>query len=95
MNKKTFSPSQKASVALAALRGDKTMSEISSLYQVHETQIRHWKKIAETNFMTLFSDTHAKVQQEQLKMIDELYRMIGQKDIELDWLKKKLHVVES
>jgi transposase-like protein len=40
---RTFSPQEKAQVALAAIKGDKTIAQISSSYQVHPTQIGHWK----------------------------------------------------
>lgn len=95
MKQRKFSSQQKAAVALAALKGDKTFAEISSMYQVHDTQIRKWKKIAETNFTTLFTDTHRKVHDEQLELIDELYRIIGKRDTQLSWLKKKLHIIDD
>lgn len=44
--KKTFSSNEKAEVALAALKGELTISQISSHYQVHPTQIGLWKKQA-------------------------------------------------
>ncbi len=94
MNKKTFSSKQKAVVALAAIRGDKTFAEISSIYQIHPTQIRRWKKIVEEGLPDLFSNKGKSAETEQSQLIDELYRLIGQRDTELDWLKKKLHIIE-
>ena len=94
MNKKTFSPKHKVAVALAALRGDKTFSEISSIYQVHSTQIRGWKKIVEQGLPTLFTDKRKKHEQEKDELIEELYKLIGQRDTELEWLKKKLQIIE-
>lgn len=94
MNKKTFSPSQKASVALTALKGNKTFSEISSLYQVHPTQIRKWKNIVQEGLPNLFTDKRKKKELEREQLIDELYKIIGKRDTELNWLKKKLSVVE-
>ncbi len=38
--KKAFTPQQKAAVALEALRGDKTISQIASIYEVHPTRIQ-------------------------------------------------------
>jgi hypothetical protein len=77
------------------MKGDKTFIEISSAYQVHETQIRKWKKIAEMNFVTLFADTHQKIQQKHEQLIEELYRIIGKRNTELEWLKKKLHIIDD
>lgn len=95
MNKRIFSPKQKASVGLAALKGDKTFSEISSAYQVHPTQIRKWKNIIEEGLPGLFTNKQKTRELEQEQLINELYRIIGQRDTELSWLKKKLHLTES
>jgi transposase len=95
MKQRKFTPQQKAAVALAALKGDKTFAQISSMYHVHQTQIRKWKKIAETNFATLFTEPHRKVHDEQVQLIDELYRIIGKRDTQLSWLKKKLHIIDE
>ena len=94
---RTFTPLEKAQVALAAIQGDKTIAQISSVYQIHPTQIRNWKKQAEDNFVKLFKDNK---QKEKLKEItqqqqtDNLYKIIGQRETELDWLKKKLSIFD-
>jgi transposase-like protein len=46
--RRNHKPSFKAKVALAAIRGDKTIGEIASQYQVHVNQVSSWKKIALT-----------------------------------------------
>lgn len=46
MTKKTFTPQQKAAVALAALKEQQTINQISSAYEIHPTQIQNWKKQA-------------------------------------------------
>lgn len=92
---RTFSPQEKAQVALAAIKGEKTIAQISSGYQVHPTQIGHWKKQALDNLPEAFKDNKKKLQQKELERqneLDNLYKVIGQRDIELDWLKKKLSV---
>lgn len=88
--KKTFTPDQKAQVALAAIRGEKTISQIASLYEVHPTQIQIWKKQALIGLKELFSDKRKKENQTQDQLINELYRVVGQREFELEWLKKKL-----
>lgn len=90
--KKQFTPQQKASVVLAAIKGDKTINQISSLYQVHPTQIRQWVKTAKSGLASLFTDKRKQAGKEQAKLIEELYKIIGQRDTELDWLKKKLQL---
>jgi transposase-like protein len=88
--KKTFTSQQKAQVALVAIKGKKTISQIASLYEVHPTQIQAWKKQALSALPDIFSDKRKKENQTQDQLIDELYKTVGQRDIELEWLKKKL-----
>jgi len=97
MNKtpRTFSPNEKALVALAAIKGDKTLAQISSDYQVHQTQIGLWKKQATDNLAELFKDNRKKEKQKEFDHqteMDNVMKLLGQRDIELDWLKKKLSV---
>lgn len=92
---KVFSPQEKARVALAAIKAEKTTAQISSDYQVHSTQIGLWKKQALDNLAELFKDNRKKEKQAELnyqEQLDNLYKVIGQRDIELDWLKKKLSI---
>lgn len=42
--RKQYSPEFKAKIALDAVRGEKTTSELASQYQVHPTMINNWKK---------------------------------------------------
>jgi len=88
--KKTFTSQQKAQVALAAIRGEKTISQIASLYEVHPTQIQAWRKQVLSVLPEIFSDKRKKENQTQDQLINELYKTVGQRDIELEWLKKKL-----
>lgn len=92
---RTFSPQEKAMVALAAIKSDKTVAQISSSYQIHPTQIGLWKKQATDNLAELFKDNRKKEKQKEFDQqteLDNLYKIISQRDIELDWLKKKLSV---
>ena len=92
MGQKKFSPQEKAQVALAALAGEKTIAQISSEHEVHVTQVNLWKKIAKDNLAELFKDGKRKEVQKELenqKKLDELHRVIGQREVELEWLKKK------
>src|SRR5437660_11004140 len=88
--KKTFTPQQKAAVAFAAMKGEKTISQIASAYEVHPTQIGFWKKQAMAGMADSFSDKRKKENQTQEQLISELYKTIGHEQIELEWLKKKL-----
>ena len=42
--RRNHSPGFKAKVALAAVRGERTMAELAEQYDVHPNQIQEWKK---------------------------------------------------
>lgn len=86
--KKIFSPKQKASVALEALRGTKKINQIASEHSVHPNVVGQWKKILADNLETIFSDKRKKDNKEKDDLIEELYKIIGQREAELAWLKK-------
>ena len=88
---KKLNPKQKATIALAALRGEK-ISTLSSDYQIHANQIARWKKTAEEEIEILFTDKRKKENYSKEKIIDELYKTIGQREVEISWLKKKLRL---
>ncbi len=93
MKKTSYSDKQKAQVVLDALKGEKTINQISSQYQIHPTQIQRWKTIALEGLPCLFNqnDGQGKVLAEKEKLIEELYKIIGEREAELSWLKKKLN----
>ena len=90
--KKIFSPKQKATVALEALKGMKTINQLSNHYEIHPTQVGLWKKALTENAEHIFSDKRKNETKEKDELIERLYKTIGQRDIELEWLKKKLHL---
>lgn len=79
----------KAKVALEAIKGEKTMAQISSEYGVHPNQIRQWRKHLLSELPGLFSDKRQKADKDREEVESELYRQIGQLKVELEWLKKK------
>jgi len=94
MKKTSYSDKQKAQVALEAIKGEQTINQISSQYQVHPTQIQRWKTIALEGLPNLFNqnDNQNKALSAKEKLIEELYKIIGQRETELDWLKKKFNI---
>lgn len=79
----------KFKVALEAAKGTKTLSELSSEYGVHSTQISEWKSQLLKGGATVFSTKTAREQREQESLRCELYEQIGRLKMELEWLKKK------
>lgn len=87
--RKSFDGTLKAKVALEAIKGEKTVTQIASDYKVHVNQIRQWKKRVLAELPGLFSRKREKSQAEAEELTAELYRQIGQLKVELDWVKKK------
>ena len=88
--RKSFDTEFMAKVALDAIREEKTLAELSSQYEVHKTQIAKWRKRAIEGLGGIFQGKEVKSIGEKEKIIDELYRQIGQLKVENEWLKKKL-----
>ena len=89
-NKRTnHSAAFKAKVALAAVKGNKTIAELASDFAVHPTQIAQWKKQLFEETTEIFSRGRQREKANQEELTAELYRQIGQLKVELDWLKKK------
>ena len=87
--RRNHSAAFKAKVALAAAKGDKTIAELASEYQVHPTQITQWKNQLLESLPEIFSRRRQNSQQQQDELTAQLYQQIGQLKVELDWLKKK------
>ena len=86
--KRTYSASEKATIALEALKGNKTFNELTQKYGVHATQINRWKNKLKAGIVDIFSNNKEKVEHENDQLIEELYKTIGQLEVERDWLKK-------
>ncbi len=88
--RKIHEASFKAKVALAAVKGDRTVSELASQFAIHATLIHGWKKQLLEGVEALFAGGRAdkdKVQAEA--QTAELFEQIGRLKMELEWLKKK------
>jgi transposase len=86
--RKRFSPDYKSKVALEAIREKYTVQELATKYEVHPNQITQWKKEALANMSAAFEKRKEKEDRQKDKQIAELERRLGQKDMELDFLKK-------
>lgn len=88
--RKNYPAAFKVKVALAAIKGDKTMAQLSSEFGVHTNQIQQWKKRLLSEAPSLFSNRRRKSERDAEELQAELYRQIGQLKVELDWLKKRV-----
>ena len=91
LTRKRHNAGFKAKVALAALKGDRTIAELSSEFGIHPNQIHNWKKQLLDGAASVFegsgSATEGTASEAQ---VDVLYRQIGQLKVENDFLARKL-----
>ena len=77
--RRVFEKSFRAKVALAAVKGDKTLSELASQFDVHANQVSMWRQMLIERAADLFEDGRKRAPDEQ----------IGRLKMEVEWLKKK------
>ena len=88
--RKRYDKEFKAKVALEALKGEKTLQELAITYSVHPNMIALWKKqVLEHASMLFEKEGKDKVSEEAERQKDQLYKQIGQLQVENDYLKKK------
>ena len=87
--RRSFSAAFKSKVALAALRGDRTLAEVAGAFQVHPHQVMAWKKQVLQVLPEVFSQRRGRHGTERQELSEELYSQIGRLKMELEWLKKK------
>jgi transposase len=86
--RRKFTAEFKTRVALDALSGEHTPSEIASKYGVHPNQVSQWKKQAKEGIAASFSGKAQKVQQSDEARIKDLHAKIGQLTVEKDFLQQ-------
>ncbi|UWQ95881.1 transposase [Rhodobacteraceae bacterium M385] len=82
-----FSDKFKATVALEALRGDKTAQEIAAKHKIHPTQVTTWMRQAIDGLTGVFSDKVRKVEDNEAEL-KELPAKIGKLAVETDFRHK-------
>src|SRR5260370_35790646 len=80
----------KAKVALAAIKGDRTIAELASEFGVHPNQIYNWKKQLLDGAASVFEGGGSAAERTgNGAQGDVLYRQIGQLEVENDFLGRK------
>jgi len=87
--RKNFSSQFKAKVALEAIRGVKTVTEIAQEFGVHPTQVGQWKKMLQEQAASVFDSVRGPAPVDSSATSERLYSEIGRLKMDLDWLKKK------
>ena len=87
--RRNHSPSFKAKVAMAAVRGDRTLAELSQHFDVHPNQIQEWKKRLVSDAEQLFENGAKRSEDPDLK-VKELHAKIGELTMDRDFLVRAL-----
>jgi transposase-like protein len=88
--RRRFTADFKARVALEALRGDKTIQEISARHKVHPNQVSMWKRQAMDGLGAVFSNGAERAGRDHEDEVRELHAKIGELTVERDFLARGL-----
>jgi transposase len=87
--RRRFSPAFKAKVAIEAIKGQHSISEISARHEIHPNVVVQWKRALLDHAENAFVGSHSRAKTDDETLRSQLYQQIGQLKVELDWLKKK------
>lgn len=88
--RRKFTDTFKAQVALDAVKGVKTLAALSAEYKVHPNQISSWKKLLLTKAPELFASGNEVSRRSGEELTAPLYEEIGRLKMDIRWLGKKL-----
>ena len=92
--RRNHSASFKAKVAVAAIRGDKTLAELSEQFDVHQNQIQDWRrKLLDQADQVLGRGGGSPAESEH--KLKELHAKIGQLTMERDFLEQGLERIHG
>ena len=97
--RRTFSNEMKAKVALEALQGQKTVSQIAQEFKIHPQMVTKWK----TSFVSAGTEglkgqrgrKAAKEEQTKRELSENMLRKLGKQAVEIEFLKKKYQEMNS
>lgn len=85
----------KFKVAIAAIRGEKQLSELAAEFKVHSTMVSNWKRQLMEQGSGVFDTKGQKASPDPEAVSEDLVKTIGHQTVQIDWLKKKLGISES
>ena len=88
--RRSFSDKFKAKVAIEAIKGIWTLSELATEYKVHPNQISAWKKRLLSHAEELFASGKKRKSKTEEELTAPLYEEIGRLRMDIRWLEKKL-----
>ena len=94
MKRRNHSASFKAKVAVAAIRGDKTLAELSEQFDVHQNQIQDWRRKLLDQADQVFGRGGASPSESEHK-VKELHAKIGELTMERDFLEQGLERIHG
>ena len=89
-NRRKHSPSFKARVALEALKGEETIAELASRFEVHPNQVRKWRNSLAEGAVGIFGGDQNQKKKDDANLVARLYQQIGQLKVERDFLENAL-----
>jgi len=92
--RRNHSASFKAKVAVAAIRGDKTLAELSEQFDVHQNQIKDWRRKLLDQADQVFGRGGASPSESEHK-VKELHAKIGELTMERDFLEQGLERIHG
>ena len=93
--RRRFTPNFKATVALKALRGDRTIQEIAARHKVHPNQVSTWKRQAMDGLGDVFSNGAEHARRDRESEVHDLHAKIGQLTMERDFLEHGLERIHG
>lgn len=87
--RRTFTATFKAKVVLEALKERQSLQQLAEKFKLHPNQVALWKKEFLENADKAFEGDQKKTKDHEHEK-DELYKQIGELQVQLNWLKKKV-----
>ena len=88
-NRRKHSPGFKAKVAMEALKGEETVAQLASRFEVHPNLVSAWKKALKEGATEVFGEGQKRREGDDA-LVAHLYQQIGQLKVERDFLESRL-----